>query len=236
MRLHGFTLVYALTVWLNVSPALAVTYCPPGAGGGPSLAAIDGELRLRFIDTHLSRTATAARLWTYGWGAGLMVAGVGSLVTAPFVPRRDRIDWYVTGGSAFVGVAPLLIEPLAVMADADALHKLINTHRAAANLCWVLSDAEKRLVRDARDQAFWRSPWIHVANIAFNTAIGLLLGFGFHHWLSGILNATLGSAAGEVFIFTQPNGNVQDLERYQRGDLLEPRNLSAPSLSYRALF
>ena len=111
----------ALLVAALGSRAHATVACPVGAGGGAALAAINPELRLRFIDEHLARTAHRAQVWTWGWGIGIGVATVANVVPLFFVAPEDRIDWYVGAGTTIVGIVPLLIAPLAVVGDAREL-------------------------------------------------------------------------------------------------------------------
>jgi len=103
------------------SPAQAATRCPAGAGGGEALATIDGESRLHRTDTRLSATAHRAQVWTWVWGIGIVAATMGNLAPLPFVAKGDGIDWYVGAGTTIVGLVPLLIAPLDVVADARRL-------------------------------------------------------------------------------------------------------------------
>src|SRR5436309_8389194 len=96
--------------------AQAADRSPAGAGGGAALASVDPQLRLRFIDDHLAQTAHRAQVWTWGWGIGIGVATVGNLVPLAFVAPDQRIDWYVGAATTVVGVVPLVIAPLDVVA------------------------------------------------------------------------------------------------------------------------
>ena len=83
----------------------------------------------------------------------------------------------------------------------------------------MLVDAERRLVNDARDERLLSGWWSHAANVAINTGAFLFLGLGYHHWLSGAITGGVGVVIGEAVILTQPVQNIDDLARYQRGDL-----------------
>jgi hypothetical protein len=208
---------WCVLVVLIGSPAWAATRCPVGAGGSDSLADVDGELRLRWIDTHLSTTAHRARIWTWGWGVGISVATVANLAPLPFVAKSDRIDWYVGAATTVVGLFPLLIAPLDVIDDARVLHARATSEASADHVCRLLADAEMRLVRDARNQDDGRRWWLHVGNVILNTGVGLFLGLGYRHWGAGAWNAFGGSAIGEAIILTQPTGSIEDLRRYREG-------------------
>lgn len=197
------------------SSAAAAARCPAGAGGHEALAGIDGELRLHWIEGHLSTTAHHARVWTWSWGTGLAVATIGNIVPIPFVARQDRIDWYVGAGTTVVGIVPLLIAPLDVVDDARGLRATLDAAGAAPDICHLLADAETRLVRDAQNQADGQRWWLHVGNVLLNSGVGLFLALGYHHWGAGAFNAVFGSAIGEAIILTQPTGTIDDLARYR---------------------
>jgi hypothetical protein len=217
-RLAVFLVVLA-TCGLATTCAHAETRCPVGAGGGEALAKIDGEVRLTWIDGHLSATAHRARVWTWGWGIGIVAATLGNLAPLPFVAQGDRIDWYVGAGTTIVGIVPLLIAPLDVVDDAGRLHLRVAEESSADNVCRLLADAEQSLVRDAKNQSDGQRWWLHVGNVLLNTGVGLFLGVGYHHWGAGAWNALGGSAIGEAIILTQPTGTMADLRRYRMGAL-----------------
>lgn len=206
---------------LLASPARAQNAgrCPSAAGGGPALLAVDAQLRLRWIDERLARTAHRAQIWTWGWGTGIVVATVGNLVPLAFVPPNDRIDWYAGAATTIVGIVPLLIAPLDVVADSRSLRAEMAAWPPGADLCLLLASAEGKLVRDAKNQADGRRWWYHVVNVALNAGVGLFLGLGYHHWLAGGFNAVTGAVIGEAIIFTQPTSSIDDLAAYRAGSL-----------------
>ena len=204
-----------------------------GADASPALAAIDPELRLRFIDDHLARTAHRAQVWTWGWGIGIGVATVGNLVPLLFVAPEDRIDWYVGAGTTIVGVVPLLIAPLAVVGDARDLGTRLAVRTPTDDVCALLADAEGKLARDAKNQSDGQRWWLHVGNVLLNTGVGLFLGIGYHHWVAGAFNAIFGSAIGEAIILTQPTSSIGDLQTYRAGAFAAPRSVA---LSYVTSF
>ena len=216
------------------SAARAAERCPAGAGGGPTLAAIDPELRLHFIDERLARTAHRAQVWTWGWGIGIGVATVGNLVPLLFVAPENRIDWYVGAGTTVIGVVPLLIAPLDVIGDSRALGARLAARSPTDDVCALLADAERTLVRDAQNQADGQRWWLHVGNVVLNTGVGLFLALGYHHWTAGAFNAIFGTAVGEAIILTQPTSSIDDLRAYQTGALGAPAKPIA--LGYGATF
>jgi hypothetical protein len=213
--------VGASSIWPAVCHA--ESRCPTPDGASAALGSVDPTRRLTWIDAHLTATEKTARLWTYGWGGGIAAAGVGSLVAVPFVAHENRVDWYTGAVSAAVGVAAFVFAPPAVLHDAPALRADIakNAARAApdADVCALLAGAEARLVHDAQDQKQQRRWYIHVGNLVFNAGLGLFLGFGYHHWSAGAINALAGAAVGEALIFTSPTSTIDDLSAYRTGAL-----------------
>ena len=205
------------------APAAHAASCAPGvavvdAQAGARLGAVDPELRLRWIDAELGRSAARAHLWTWGWGLALGVGTLANLAPLPFVSAEQRIDWYTGAVTTAVGIVPLLIAPLDVIADSRDLRARLAT-RGAADVCALLSDAEARLVRDAQNQADGQRWWMHVGNVVLNAGVGLFLIIGYHHWTAGILNAASGAVIGEAIILTQPTGAIESLRRYREGAL-----------------
>ena len=205
----------------RVRSAHGQTHCPVGAEVGDGPAALPAEARLQWIDARLAHTARGARRWTWGWGIGIGVATVANLAPLPFVARQDRIDWYTGAATTIVGIVPLLIAPLDVIEDARALHARVGdaSHADEVRVCADLADAERRLARDAKNQADGQRWWLHAGNVVLNVGVGLFLALGYHHWGAGALNAVAGSAIGEAIILTQPTDTIGDLRRYRAGAL-----------------
>jgi hypothetical protein len=203
------------------APAARAATCAPIAALGPTdvrTAAGDPERRLAWIEGELGRTAGDARLWTWGWGGALVLGTIGNLAVVPFVSADQRIDWYTGAVTTAIGVVPLVIAPLDVMADSRELRARLAA-RGRTDVCALLADAETRLVRDAKNQADGQRWWLHVANVVLNAGVGAFLIVGFHHWTAGIANFASGAIIGEAIILTQPVGTVDSLHRYRAGDL-----------------
>jgi len=236
-RLAWWALATALIVpFLPFSPraAQAADRCPAGAGGGAALASVDPQLRLRFIDDHLAQTAHRAQVWTWGWGIGIGVATVGNLVPLAFVAPDQRIDWYVGAATTVVGVVPLVIAPLDVVADSRSLRARLAAPGPTDDVCALLADAEAKLVRDAKNQADGQRWWLHAGNVVLNTGVGLFLALGYHHWGAGVFNAVFGTAIGEAIILTQPTSSITDLRTYQSASFASP--IRQLAIAYRADF
>ena len=221
----------------GAAPAWGETRCAAAAGIGDGPAALDGEVRLAWIDARLARTAHRARRWTWGWGIGIGVATVANLAPLPFVAREDRIDWYTGAATTVVGIVPLLIAPLDVIEDSRALRARLAATDRRDDVCAHLADAERRLLRDAENQSDGQRWWLHAGNVALNFGVGLFLALGYHHWGAGALNAVVGSLIGEAIILTQPTDTIEDRRRYCAGTLDDALDASrgAPPISTAAV-
>jgi hypothetical protein len=220
-----------------LSSASARATCAPVSALGaadPRLGALDPELRLRFIDAELARGASRAHYWTWGWGIALGLGTVANLAPIPFVAAGDRVDWYTGAATTAVGIVPLLIAPLDVIADSRELRGRLDA-RAGVEVCALLGDAETRLARDAKNQADGQRWWLHAGNVVLNAGVGLFLIVGFHHWGAGLWNAASGAVIGEVIILTQPTGAEDSLRRY-RDASLEGGAAPPTSMSFAATF
>ncbi len=201
--------------------ARAETLCPVQAGTEQQVAAIDGRVRLEWIDRRLSREAPRMRFWNWGWAIGIGAAGVGTLIAAPFVSPESRVDYYTGAGAAALGVLPFILSPPTTIGAAHDLHvRLVSAPPVTdEQVCGMLADAEVKLIQSARNAALMTSAWAHLGNLAFNTGIVLFEGLLFHRWQGGLINGIAGLAVGEAVIFTQPTRVIRDLGDYNRGDL-----------------
>ncbi len=201
--------------------ARADVRCPPPSGAEARLGDIDGRARLVWIDQRLSREAPRMNFWNWGWAIAIGGAGVGTLIAVPFASRESRIDYYTGAAAAAIGVAPFILSPPRVVADARELHgKLTGAPpQTDAEVCRLLADAEHKLVRDARNAHATTAWWAHVGNVVFNAGLVLFEGLAYKRWTGGLINGISGVAVGEAVILTQPTRNIDDLAAYNRGDL-----------------
>ena len=216
-----FAEVVALAAALAVAAPAAAAPCTPIAAvgaGDARVGALDPELRLRWIDAELGRSAHHASVWTWSWGLLLGAGTIANLAPIPFVAKDNRVDWYTGAATTAVGIVPLIIAPLDVIGDSRELRARLAA-RGTTDVCLLLADAETRLVRDAKNQADGQRWWLHVGNVVLNAGVGLFLIVGYHHWGAGVWNAANGAVIGEVIIFTQPTGAIDSLRRYRDGAL-----------------
>lgn len=224
--MHRRLIAICLASVLAAGPAATVaanaaTTCAAPAGADAKVATIDGRQRLHWIDQRLTDEAARGRFWARAWALGIGAAGVASLVPVPFVAPGDRVDWYASAVTAAIGVIPFAVSPLAVTRDGPKLRAAVATLAMDddARVCALLADAESKLAADAADETRQQGWWTHAGNLAFNTAVLLFLGLGYHHWTSGLINGVSGVLVGETIIFTQPTRTIDDLAAYHRGEL-----------------
>ena len=188
-------------------------------GGDLSLGHIDAATRIRFLQHSFRHAARRARVWSWTWAGAFTALTVGQLALSPAYPADARVDLYVGAASSLVGVLSLVVLPMRVMGDQRRFDARLAEAPADADLCALLADGERRLLRDAASERDGQSGLLHAGNMLLNIAAGLVLGIGFHRWSSALLNIFGGSAVGEVMLLTQPTEAVKLLSRYRRGDL-----------------
>ncbi len=210
-------LVFLLAAATVIAGGATAEECPAIRGGGPELARLDSGVRLRFLQAHLRAEAHRARVWTWGWGLGYGALTAGQLAPLPFLQPSDRIDFAIGAGSSAVGLGFLLLFPLQVMSDSGALDARLSSG-ADPPSCAQLALGEDALLADADDEASGRSWLMHVANALFNVGVGLVLGVGFGHWQSAVINTVGGELIGEAMILTQPAGLLEARRRYRAGE------------------
>lgn len=191
--------------------AAAVMWC--------STANADCEAQVRFIQHELAGNARLANRWNQGWTASLAVATAGQAAVIPLVSTSDRVDYYVGSASALAGVLSLAFMPPTSLEDAIKFEN----HRDNPDRCALAREGELLLERGAKYEDSTTGPLAHIGNIAFNLGLGAILGFGFHHWESALINVLAGSAVGEALVFTYPATLGPALERYRAGDLSASR-------------
>jgi hypothetical protein len=223
-----------LLLSLSVRPAGA-RECPLPDGAASSLATIDAEARLAFLQRGMRKAARQSRIWAWSSVAALSAVGNFQVLGATHVPDPgDRIDLWVGAASLLFSIAQIAVVPPLVTIDQWKIDRMVARARPDADRCALLAEAERLLVRDARGETIATGPAMHVATLLFNIGTGLVLGIAFNRWESGALNIFLGAALGELQIVTEPTDSVTLLERYRAGDLA-PRKDEKARLQWRLL-
>lgn len=205
------------------SPPPPSERCPGIAGGSDALAGLDPGARLEFIRARLRHDAWRARQWSWGFGGSYAILTAASLVIAPNMKDvASRPDIYVGAGSAGVGLGLIVLAPLTVMRDSDALEYHLAHAAPDVDRCRLLAIAEAMLIRDARSEKFGRGWFTQTGNALLGVAAALILGLGYERWVSGVVNGIASIGVGELMILTQPIGLVRDLRNYRAGRLVVP--------------
>jgi hypothetical protein len=169
------------------------------SASAPGLDGVD-LARLDLIRAVEADEANRSMIWLWSW-SGLYIAGtVGQGVAVPFLKDpATQIDFIVGAVTTALGAAFNLVLPPNVIAGAKVVRALPDTPEG-------LAQAERRLEDDAAAQDFCVSWVMHGLNAAFNVATGLVLGLGFKHWESAVINTVSGIIIGEVMVLTTPHG------------------------------
>jgi len=214
-RLRGLVLVVTLASAMSAAHA----DCPAMAGADAAVLAAHGdEARLAWIEARLARTAHRARVWRNAWGIGIVGATAVDLALIPILgdTRDHRIDFGLGAATTLPGIVPLIFFQPRVLDDQARLEAHAAT--PGADRCALLAEAETYLVLDAAAQRTQRAWYMHAGNVLLNTGVVFLFG-AFGHWTSGILNGVGGAIVGEAIIYTEPIDQIEDLDRYRKGDL-----------------
>jgi hypothetical protein len=167
-------------------------------------AAPQERARLAFIANALEEEAGRARAWRWGWGGGYGVLALGQLAVVPIVEDREaHPDLFVGAAASAFGATAIFLTPSA----AEGLPS-----------CPSLADAERLLAEGAERESFGVGWLAQVGNVAVNLAVSLILGVGYHRWMSAAISGIAGLAIGELTILTKPNELVSALARYANGD------------------
>jgi hypothetical protein len=159
------------------------------------------EERLAWVDARLARAEHDSEVWSWGWGTAGVVGFAAQLALVPAFQDRDRrIDLEVGAGATIFLLEPVLMGP--TVEDADP-------NLARADCPTRLSDADRRLKAAAESQRHARATWLHFGNVGFNIGVGLLLGLGWGHWSTAVLNGAVGIAVGEAQILTVPTSAIE---------------------------
>ncbi|HEY2902791.1 MAG TPA: hypothetical protein VGL59_19575 [Polyangia bacterium] len=206
----------ALVVVQPIAPAIA--HAQPCA---------NAEDRLAVVRQRLRADAKDARVWAWGWGLGFTALAVGQAGLA--VTRSDRgqrADLYVGAGKSVLGLVPILFVPVPAVRDADVFDGHLTAAATAPDQrCALLAEGDGLLARSADDEAFAGGWLAHAANVAVNGGGLLIVGLGYRRWATGAVGALIGTAIGEVQVFTRPTsalrGRRSDQGRWALAPLLD---------------
>lgn len=181
----------------------------------PSLAARDPAERTAFLRARIDTAAHRTRIWSASWGAGLGALTIGQLAIAPFVPREERVDYWVGAAAAGIGALSRVVFFPVVLRERRKL-----VRNSSESTCDRLAAHERALAASAKGERHGRALWQHGISLAYNAAVGLVLGLAFHRPVSANRLASIGAVIGELMIITQPTVMMRTLDDYRAGRLV----------------
>jgi hypothetical protein len=199
--------------------AVLAAPCPDPTGAKSPFTEAETEQRLKVLRNALDVDAKSSLNWRLSWGAAYGVGTAAQLIALPALGPDDRNDFIWGAVSTGVGVGFVIIATPDVFENGPGFVRKIDT---SEHDCALLAETEALVAKDAaneRDNVAWYN---HLLNVAFNAGIGLVLGLGYGHWVSALINFLTGVAIGEGTIFTSPTKLADTWDQYLTGDLTRP--------------
>jgi hypothetical protein len=196
-------------------PVYAAGPCPVDPAIGPvssELAARDPEERTIFLRARIDTAAKRSRIWAASWGGGLGVLTIGQLAIVPAVPRAERVDFYVGAVASGIGALSRVVFLPVVLRERRKLARTSST-------CDRLAAHERAVAVSAKGERQGRALWMHGITLAYNAAVGLVLGLAFDRPVAANRLASIGAVIGELMIITQPTVMMRTLDDYRANRL-----------------
>jgi hypothetical protein len=200
--------------WSLAGPGAACPVDPAIGTVASTRVGLDARARHDFLAAGLARGARQARAWSLGWGLGYVLVSATQLAITPAVPAGTRTDLYVGAASAGFGA---LVRAVSIPRVVREQRRLRRGPRRDPGDCASVRALERALVRSARWERRGRSVLMHLGAIAYNVAVGLVLGVGLDRPVPGIRQAVIGSTVGQIMLITQPMASVATLSAYREG-------------------
>ena len=162
--------------------------------------------RLKEIERALDEGETAAQLWWSGWVFGLTTAAAGQAVASVSVSARAQPLFQVGALKAGLGAASVVLVPFPA-AFGPAKLRAFRDGTAAERL-EKLQTGEQLLRKAAAIERLGRS-WVpRVGGLLLNSSASLWLWLREGRPASAAISFALGTAVGEVKIWTQPTAAI----------------------------
>lgn len=210
--------ILTLVITCGTILASGVTYaeqCPPITGGDAALEHVDAARRLDFIRSTLADQTRRASFWNWTW------RGVFAASTAYSVAISQTSNDGSTKRSAYEGAAKSAVGTISKFV---APLRIVQVAPGTRDGCRSLAIAEEALLQSARNQQRGKGLLAHAGVLGLNLVGSLVLAFGYGDSQEALISGAVGALAGEVMIFTQPNGAMRALQRYKAGDVPRPRS------------
>jgi hypothetical protein len=186
--------------------ALAVSVDSAGATCPSLIGPLDSErtaARVDKLERLLDREHRNLRAYRVGWATVFAAAAIGQVGLAELVGEPRDISIQVSAVKATIGasvtpfLAPRFDMPEAVPGQEP---------------CARLADLERTLVYVARRERRGVALYQHGLGAALNVAGLLYLGLFHDQWVEGLLGALIGSAVGELRLWTQPRRAIRAVD------------------------
>jgi hypothetical protein len=197
-------------------PAAASAATCPAPESAPSVASIDAEKRLAFVERALDRAEHDSARWGHFWRAAFQTtAAVQFGLSLRARNDADRIDLIAGGIKSSVGFTFALVFQLP--AERHSTPWADRPWREDGDVCTRLAVAESALERDARFEKRGRSLGMHALGFGFNLGVGVVTYFMHKRLWSVVLATITGSIAGTTRILTQPTVATEAFDAYRSG-------------------
>jgi hypothetical protein len=168
--------------------------------------------RLAFLEARICRQRTHAEIWWWGFTTFYFIGGIYQGYQAFDADTRvDEADAMVGALKAVGGVLRLGMDPYGGI---EAFEPMYVSGDVAAMRREVARGEE--VLRNNADTTHPFGPWYaHAINVGLNAIGAVVVGAGFDGWKEGLISAAIGTAVGEVQIFTGPWEADSDLDEYE---------------------
>lgn len=205
---------FAALAFLGLPRLAAAAPCPVDpAIGSVAVQARSVDERTAFLEARIDTAARRSRIWAASWGAGLGALTIGQLALVPAVPREERVDFYVGAVASGIGALSRVVFMPVVLRERRKLARFRGT------ACERLAAHERAVVASAKGERQGRALWMHGITLAYNAAVGLVLGLAFDRPVPANRLASIGAVIGELMIITQPTVMMRTLDDYRGGVL-----------------
>ena len=196
--------------------AVAVECAQPEGANGRGVSAKSARERLDYLARQFTQETKASQTYMTVYGTSYLALTAGQLVLVPVSADADKPTWYWGALNSLIGFAAVMLVPLSVV---DAGPKFAARAQTVSDedTCRLVEEGEKLLKTSFDEETFQRSWLVHLANGVLGVGFGLLLGFGYKQWVSGVVNGLSSIAIGELMLWTQPNQLIPGWKAYLTG-------------------
>ncbi len=162
----------------------------------------DVEERLEVLRGAFDDQVRGLEIWSYSWGS-IYTATAATQATVAATRRYEdpaRTDLIAGAVSAGVGSLTFWLAPLRFTVPL----KRVRAGWADPDRCALLARAEAVRGKVESEQRLGKSWLAHGGNVLVNAGIALILGLGYGHWEAALISGLVGTAIGELNLFTQP--------------------------------